>query len=123
MQESIPPVPPELLIKANQAIAEKRGKGDPTVTVIAALADDHSADELLAVTYRLHALLKLVRSGKGPAWVMSIKGKEYKLVNETMFRTAATAPLKTANPVGKIAFDPDEFLNIALAELDAGGTA
>jgi hypothetical protein len=47
--------------------------------------------------------------------------RERILVNETIFRTAAIAPVKTANSVGKIAFDPDEFLKIAL--VDPSGTA
>lgn len=60
MQQLVAEVRAELLIEANQAIAQKRGKGDRTITIVVALADEHSSDELLAVTYRLQALRKLI---------------------------------------------------------------
>jgi hypothetical protein len=124
MQEIVQPVEPELLIKANEVVGKNRGK-DPTISIIVALADHYPSKQLIATTYRLQAMQKLVLSGHGPAWIMNVKGKKYKLVNEAMFRAAAKAPLRynPESPIGDMAFDAHEFLQAALAESSPEGTA
>jgi hypothetical protein len=124
MQELVQPFEPELLIKANKAVGKNRGK-DPTMSIIVALADHYPSELLIASTYRLQAMQKLVLSGHGPAWVMDVKGKKYKMVNETMFRAAAKTQLRynPESPIGDMAFDAQEFLQVALAESGTEGAA
>jgi len=67
MLHVIKPVDPDLLIEANKVIAKEKGKGDPTVTIVMNFAGTHDSDELLALSYRLQALAKLIVEGHGPA--------------------------------------------------------
>jgi hypothetical protein len=125
MRHVIEPVDPALIVEANNVVAKDRGKGgDPMVTLVMNFGDSHDAEELLALTYRLQALAKLIVAGHGPAWVINAKGKKYKLVNEAMFRAAARAPLWIADDqlVGDLSFDPDEFVRLALEESDTHGS-
>jgi hypothetical protein len=87
------------------------------------LADDHKPEEILAVSYRLGALAKLIQDGEGQNWTITVLHKTYKLVNEAMFRAAARAPLFEARTVGHVAFDPKTFLPIALEESESEGAA
>jgi hypothetical protein len=126
MARNIPIVAPELLIRANlKAVAEneKYGSADTTVSIIAALGDKHDADELIAVSYRLMALARLLDEEKAGEWTLTVEGKEYKLVNEALFRAAAKAPLRERNVVRDIKFEPKEFLRIALEEAKTEGSA
>jgi hypothetical protein len=97
MARYIPIVAPEPLIKANlKAVAdrEKYGSADTTVSIITALGDGHEPDELIAVSHRLMALARLLHDGQGGQWTLTVEGKEYRLVNEALFRAAAKAPLQ-----------------------------
>jgi hypothetical protein len=125
MTEIVPVVAAELLIKANKAIVNKRGKGDPTMTIIFAMGKEYPPEQLIATMYRLQAMQKLVLSGHGPAWVMNIKGKKYKMINEALFRAAAKAPLRfdPEAAIGEMAFNAEEFLQVALGESDTEGAA
>lgn len=125
MPHVIEPVDPKLMVEANELLAKERGRGDPTVTIVMNFADKHSSDELLALTYRLQALAKLIVGGHGPAWVLDVKGKKYKLVNEAMFRAAARAPLSIDEDqlISELSFDVDAFLKLALEESDTDGRA
>jgi hypothetical protein len=120
--ETIPAVPVDLLIRANEVVTKDHGKGDVTVSIVVALADTHGPEELLAVSYRLRALAKLVGSKVADQWTMTVAGKSYTLVNEALFRAAATTSLKTRAMVADIAFDPEEFLLNALAESESAGS-
>jgi hypothetical protein len=126
MARYIPIVAPELLIKANlKAVAdrEKYGSADTTVSIVSALADDHEPDELIAVSHRLMALARLLHDGEGGHWTITVEGKEYRLVNEALFRAAAKAPLRQRKMVRDIKFEPKEFLRIALEEAASEGRA
>jgi hypothetical protein len=125
MSKPIPPVPAELIIKAAQQVTddhERYGSAEPTISVIRAFAKTHSPDELLAVTYRLGALAKLIKDGQGGKWTITVLHQDYKLVNEALLRAAAHAPLSEAGTVGEISFEPKAFLAIALEESEAEGT-
>jgi hypothetical protein len=115
----------DLMRAANNAVAAKKGKGDATITLIAALSGKYTSNELLAVTYRLQCMQKLILAGKGRAWTMNLKNKPYKMVNEAMFRAATRTTLKYTSEqlVKDFAFDEAEFLKNALEECDTDGTS
>ncbi len=122
----IPVVPFELLIKGHEGVVayrERHGQADLTLALVTALAGNHGPDEILAVSYRLGALAKLIREGEGGKWTIPVLKQEYQLVNESLFRAAARAPLFEAPTVGDVAFDPMTFLKIALEESQAEGSA
>jgi hypothetical protein len=127
MAQYIPAVAPELLIKANlKSVAdrERHGSADVMVSIVTALADKHTPEECIAVSYRLTALAYLVHEGHGDHWTLAVEGKEYRLLNQALFRAAARAPLREPeNMVRDIRFDPKEFLRVALEESEAEGTA
>jgi hypothetical protein len=126
MAEYIREVEPELLIKANEKVGtdlEKYESPDVMVSIVTALGRDHEVDEITAVSYRLIALAKLLSSGEGGQWTMSVEGNEYALVNQALFRAAAKAPLQERRTVGEHKFEPKEFLQIALQEVDTKGSA
>jgi len=78
---------------------------------------------LLAVSYRLGALAKLMQAGEGGKWTLPGLNPEYHLVNECVFRAAARAPLFEARTVGDVSFDPQAFMKIAFEESEAEGSA
>ena len=75
-------------------------------------------EQLLAINYRLMALARLIQKGEGSAWVVKAKGKQYRLVDQAMFRAAAITPLSIDSDelVKNVAFDTDAFLRNALRE-------
>ena len=126
MARYIRPVSPDLLIQANAKIAadrEKYGSPDVEVSIVTGFADDHDVDELIAVSYRLRALAKVLRNGDSNHWTPNVGNKEYKLVSEALFRAAAKTRLKQAKTVGEVAFDVRELLEAALKEVPSSGTA
>jgi hypothetical protein len=127
MARYVQTVAPELLIEANlKSIAdrEKYGSPDIMVSIVTALADKYTPDECIAVSYRLTALAYLVHEGHGEHWTLKVEGKEYRLLNQALFRAAAKAPLREPKKmIRDIRFDPKEFLRIALEEAKSEGTA
>ena len=122
----IPPVPYELLVKGNKRAAEdheRHGPGDATISLVAALADNHTPEQIVATSHRLGALAKLIDDGDGKEWTITVLHKTYKLVNEALFRAAARAPLFEAATVGQVSFEPKIFLPIALEESESEGSA
>jgi hypothetical protein len=122
----IPAVPFELLIKGHEGVTahrERYGQADLTVALVTTLAGSQKPDEIIAVSYRLGALAKVIRAGEGGKWTIPVLKQEYQLVNEALFRAAARAPLFEARTVGDVAFDPEAFLKIALEESTAEGSA
>jgi hypothetical protein len=122
----IPAVPFDVLIKGHESVDEDRekyGSGDPTVSVVRALRNDHQPEEIMAVSYRLGALAKLIREGKGKPWTFAVTDENYHMVNEALFRAAARAPLFEARTVGEVSFDLDSFTKIALEETETEGRA
>jgi hypothetical protein len=122
----IPPVPFNLIIKGHEQITadhEKYGSAEPTVSLVRALAADHNPEEILAVSYRLGALAKLIKEGEGKPWTFAVTQDNYHMVNEALFRAAARAPLMEAKTVGEVAFDPKIFTPIALEEAESEGNA
>jgi hypothetical protein len=120
-----PSVNPKLLIEAADAVAARKGEGDATLTMIAHFNNRLPPEQLLAINYRLMALARLIQKGEGSAWVITAKGKQYRLVDQAMFRAAATTPLSIDGdePVTNIAFDTDAFLQNALGETKTKGSA
>jgi hypothetical protein len=122
----IPTVPFELMIKGHEGVTayrERHGHADATIALVTTLADDHKPDEIIAVSYRLGALAKLIQEGEGGKWTIPVLHQEYQLVNEALFRAAARAPLFEARTVGDMSFDPETFVKIALEESEAEGSA
>jgi hypothetical protein len=63
----IPVVSFDLLIKGHEQINADRdefGSAEPTISLIRALARDHKPDEMMAVSFRLGALAKLIQRGR-----------------------------------------------------------
>jgi hypothetical protein len=124
--KSIPAVPFEVIIKGHEGVTayrERHGHADMTVALVTTLGDDYKPNEIIAVSYRLGALARLVRQGQGGKWTIPVLNQEYQLVNESLFRAAARAPLFEARTVGDVSFDPETFLKIALEEREAEGSA
>jgi hypothetical protein len=119
------PVDPELLIEAADAVAARKGEGDATLTMIAHFNNRLPPEQLLAINYRLMALARLIQKGEGSAWVVKAKGKQYRLVDQAMFRAAAITPLSidSDESVKNVAFDTDAFLRNALRESKTYGSA
>jgi hypothetical protein len=64
-------VPFNLIIKGHKQITadhEEYGSAEPTISLVRALAADHKPEEMLAVSYRLGALAKLIKAGGGKPW-------------------------------------------------------
>ena len=117
----IPTVPFNLIIEGHAQINRDReefGSAEPTISLVRALAADHKPEEILAVSYRLGALAKLIREGEGKPWTFAVPKENYHMVNEALFRAAARAPLMEAKTVGDVAFDPETFIPIALEEAE-----
>lgn len=122
----IPAVSFELLKKGHEGVAayrERNGHADMTIGLVTALARDHTPDEVIAVSYRLGALAKLIQEGSAGKWAIPVLHQEYQLVNEALFRAAARAPLNTAKTVGDVAFDPQTFYQTVLEVSQTEGTA
>ncbi|MVT70553.1 hypothetical protein GPL21_36410 [Bradyrhizobium pachyrhizi] len=122
----IPAVPFDVLIKGHEAINEDReelGPGDPSISLIRALHKEQTPDVIIAIDYRLRALAKFISAGQGKPWTYAITEENGHMVNEALFKAAARAPLFTAKTVGDVAFNPDEFIKIALEESEADGQA
>jgi hypothetical protein len=122
----IPTVPFNLIIKGHEQINadhEEFGSAEPTISLVRALSADHTPEEILAVSYRLGALAKLIKGGEGKPWTFAVTNDNFHMVNEALFRAAARAPLMEAKTVGDVSFDHQTFMKIALEESEAGGTA
>src|SRR5260370_37626520 len=91
----IPIVPFELLIKGHNGVTayrERHGHADLTVALVTTLADGHQPDEILAVSYRLGALAKLIQAGERGQRTRPGLNPEYHLVHECMFSPASPTP-------------------------------
>lgn len=122
----IPVVPFDVLIKGHEGIIANRDRlnpNDPTISLIRALHKEQKPDVILAIDYRLRALAKLISEGKGKPWTFALAEDNGHMVNEALFRAAARAPLFEAGTVGEVAFNPDEFMKIALEESETEGEA
>ncbi len=122
----IPAVPFDVLIKGHQGINEdheKYGSAEPTVSLARFLHKDHKPEEILAISYRLGALAKLIKEGEGKPWTFAVAQDKFQMVNEALFRAAARAPLFEAKTVGDVSFDHGAFMKIALEESETDGTA
>lgn len=123
MKTLVKAVPAELLIRANAAAsADPRGFESAMISIIKALSKEFSADDLLAVSYRLQALAELTRDADVAGLSMSLHGKTYKLINEAAFRAAAVCPLRLAGTMIDVKFDQRKFLDLALSFSEPEGT-
>jgi hypothetical protein len=122
MAEPIRRVPAELLIRANSAAADgPRGFENATISVVKALSKEVSTDDLLAITYRLQALASLTQGDDLTGFTMRLRGREYNLINEAAFKAAAACSLVPGSTFGKVEFDREEFLRLALSFAEAEG--
>jgi hypothetical protein len=124
MARCVPVVPPELLVKANEQIIADReihGSADIVRSTTLHFAREHHVGELLAVSHRLMALARLVGSGRIGRWTNNVK--DWRLLDEALFRAAAKAPLQESEMLRDMQFDPEQFLQIALQEARHKGVA
>ena len=122
MAEPVREVAADLLIRANRAAADgPRGFENATISIIKALSKEVSTDDLLAISYRLEALAKLIRGDDISGLTMNLNGRDYKLINEAAFRAAATCPLVLRGTLGEVEFNRQEFLQLALSSAEPEG--
>jgi hypothetical protein len=117
--KAVPQVPAEHLIAANRKAVQDReafGSASIAVSIISALAKKVPSEEVLATMHRLFALANTLADGDGKAWRTDLKGQDYTLLDEALFRAAARAPLKEAETMKEMKFDPKLLLDIALEE-------
>jgi hypothetical protein len=117
--KAVPQVPAEHLLAANKKAVQDReafGSADVTVSIVFALAKKVPPEEVLATMHRLHALANTLADGDGKAWRTDLEGQDYTLLDKALFRAAARAPLKEAETMKEIKFDPKLLLDIALEE-------
>jgi len=125
MLKTVPIVDPSLIIEANNAVSKRGGKGDATVTMVIHFNGRLDPETLIAIDFRMVALANTVKIPQQNPWIISIKGKKYKLVGEAMFRAAAITPLSfdPTKPVRALKFDIDLLMQNALAESSVDGRA
>lgn len=125
MSDSVREVSVDLLIRASSAAVEgPRGYENVMLSVVKALAKEVSADDLVAVSYRLHALGNLRRDDADlSGFTMSLHGKDYKLIDEAAFRAAAVCPLSLPDTMAKLKFDREQFSKLVLFFADFRGNA
>jgi hypothetical protein len=82
------------------------------VSVVSALADQLSSQEVLAVMHRLFALANTLGADGGKAWRVDLEGQDYTLLDEALFRAAARAPLMEAEYMSDMKFDTRELFDI-----------
>jgi hypothetical protein len=122
MAKSVRKVSPDLLIRANSAASDgPRGFENATISIIRALSKEASADDLLAITYRLQALAKLTQGDDISGMTMNVHGREYKLINEVALKAAATCSLVLRGKFGECEFDREKFLQLALSFAEPEG--
>ncbi|WP_316219423.1 hypothetical protein [Bradyrhizobium sp. SZCCHNR2026] len=93
MTRSVEAVDPALLIEAHQIVTKKRGTHDSSIILEGHFLERLEPEAILALQYRMLALANLVKGDTKSPWVIFEKGKDYRLVNETIFRAAAITPL------------------------------
>jgi len=115
-------VSPDLLIRANLAAANgPRGYENAMISIIKALSEEASTDDLLAISYRLQALAHLTRGADVAGFTMKLHGRKYKLVNEAALKAAAACPLDLSGTMAELKFDREEFLKLALSFAEPEG--
>ena len=122
----IPAVPFDLISRGLDAVnedKEKYGSAEPTISLVRVFHKERKPEEIMAVSYRLIALAKVLQEGKGKPWTFAVNGEGFHMVNEALLKAAARAPLFEAGTVGKVAFEHDAFEKIALEEAEAEGKA
>jgi hypothetical protein len=71
----IPAVPFDALVKGHESVnvdRERYGSADPTVSIVRVLHKDHQQEEIMAVSYRLGALAKLIQEGEAKPWTFAV---------------------------------------------------
>jgi hypothetical protein len=124
LMSEVRPVSADLLTRANLAAAKgPRGFENAMISIVQALSQEVSPDDLLAITYRLQAMAHLLqREGEDIAgFTMSVDGKNYKLINDAALKAAATCPLSLPGRMSDVRFDSDRFLELALSFAEAEG--
>ena len=119
------PVTPEMIIRANNAAIEAHeatdGKADVMLAILREFGREIDGETLAAIVFRMEAMASLTREGGLHGWTMSVAGQAYELINEAAFIAAAKATLQSRNDAAY--FDPQEFLDLALAASNAEGGA
>jgi hypothetical protein len=124
--KAIPAVPFDLISQGLNAVNEDRakyGSAEPMVSLVRVFHKRHQPEEIMAVSYRLGALAKILQEGKGKSWTFAVNGEGYHMVNEALLKAAARAPLFEARTIGEVSFDFASFEKIALEESETDGTA
>ncbi|MDQ8730699.1 hypothetical protein [Bradyrhizobium sp. LHD-71] len=126
MSRSIPAVPAEYIIAANEKAVsdhERFGPGDVLASVTSALSGQLSSQEVLDVAHRMFALVNFLGEGEGQPWLTELNGQDYVLLDDALFQAAAVAPLDETEHVRDLIFDKDTFLPLVLQYAESEGEA
>jgi len=83
MAFTVNPVPLNVIIAAHEVVVANHGSGrDPFMAIAAALAKKHDHNDLANAVMRLRALAEIVKETNRSSWVMTLRGKDYKLIND-----------------------------------------
>lgn len=119
----------EMLARANDAVArahesksvdEGLGLTGAFLAIRDEFGDEFGKGIISAIVMRLHALSLLINEKAIGRWAIEVDGHEYMLVQEAVFRAAATAKLGFNDD---LAFDPAEITRLALELSDEEGHA
>lgn len=120
-------VDPKLLMRVADAVDREQQADDPAPYYIVAIRElsgevaDHIT--IAAVVFRMEALARLVQSKAIGKWTITVLRQEHVLVPEAVFVAAAQSPLRIAGDGKAADFDPEEFLQHALAASEPEGWA
>jgi len=124
MLESVPPVPIDLLRKANSIIFERVRPGDdPAPALVAALSNRYTDAELTAAYCRLGALAQFTVEVRRNPWVVkrSVDGSKDR-IHDVLMRAAAKAKCTFDGARELFVFDNDELMRLALREAGRDGS-
>jgi hypothetical protein len=107
--------------EAVREVGEKPDLMDAFFAIKDEFGDELSHRQIVAIMFRMMALATLVKERSIGKWAIPVSGQEYVLVQEAVFRAAARAKLHSVG--NSLAFDPSEFVTIALAVAEEEGNA
>ncbi|OIM93819.1 hypothetical protein BLN97_14210 [Bradyrhizobium elkanii] len=116
-----------MLIEANEATVEQRGKMNAIEAVVASLHSRYPSNQIVAATFRLQALASLMSKDDLKGLQLRLHGKDHALINEAAFHAAAKCrlvmPPEDATSRDALAFDKDEFIRLAMQYAEPDGSA
>ena len=78
-------------------------------------------DRALCIAERMRCLREIMKDDRMGGWSLKTNDPECSMTNEAVFRSVAKCPLRT--DADHIWFDPDEFFDLTLREVESEGNA